>query len=249
MVDTSPRFIAFIDILGFKDFVMRNTHEYVLEKLTTLTKGIEHIKTTGAKKEVKDGFDGAELTPYVFSDSVAIFTNNNSHGAAKLLLYACQYLFVNSILTHLPVKGAMAHGTITLDVENSIFFGQPIIDAYLLQEEVKYYGLILHDSMDKHLPIIDNKNQSLKKLLLNTKTPTKSGSITYNNLMLKFGKDKAGNDINLTEAIEKLYTTVSGAARVYVDNTIEIYNKMTEKTSANIGVANSGAKRSINQQR
>lgn len=236
MVETAPRFIAFIDILGFKDFVMRNTHEYVLKKLTTLTKGIEHIRNIASKQEMKDSFDGAELMPYIFSDSVAIFTNNDSYGAAKLLLFACQYIFVNSITTHLPVKGAIAHGTITLDIENSVFFGQPIIDAYLLQDELKYYGMILHDTMDRHLPTIDKKG-SIRKLLLNSKTPTKSGRIAYNNLMLKFRKDKEVGEINLLEPIKRLYTTVSGSPRVYVDNTIEMYNKMLQQTLANKSIA------------
>lgn len=107
--------------------------------------------------------------------------------------------------------------------------------------------MILHDTMDRHLLTIDKKG-FISKLLLNSKTPTKSGSIVYNNLMLQFRKDKEGNDINLLESIKKLYTTVSGSPRVYVDNTIEMYNKMLQQTSANKSIAASGAWRKYNEQ-
>jgi hypothetical protein len=32
----------------------------------------------------------------------------------------------------------------TLDYEKSIFFGQPLVDAFLLQDELKFYGIVVH---------------------------------------------------------------------------------------------------------
>jgi hypothetical protein len=66
MDNTANRFIAFIDILGFKDFVGRNTHNIVLEKLTHLSDSIAHIKKTTESDEVKKSYGDTELTPYIF---------------------------------------------------------------------------------------------------------------------------------------------------------------------------------------
>lgn len=217
------RFVSFIDILGFKELVAKNSHAEVLDKLTMLSSGIEHIKETMKKEEVKLGFGDVQLIPYLFSDSVVIFTKDDSIGSCKLLLFACQYLFYNCLKIQLPIKGALAHGEITIDTDKSIFFGQPIIDSFLLQEELKYYGLILHHSVEKHLKNIDDENYNVKNILFNGKTPTKSGSITYSNLKYWLPDKEI---LKLDQILDKLYESVSGGARIYVDNTIDMSIKM-----------------------
>lgn len=214
-MNNNYRFVAFLDIMGFKDLVGRNTHDFVLEKLTEISKLIERIRITNEKEEVKLKYNKAELIPFIFSDSIVIFTNNSTQESVKLLLYACSFILNNSIEIHLPLKGAVAYGEITIDKAKSIFFGQPLIDAYLLQDELKYYGLILHNSVDKCL--YDEKFDLNTHLFRNI-TPTKSGQIVYNNLKIYDKDTSLGN-------LYKLYNHVSGAPRIYVDNTIDMFNK------------------------
>ena len=57
----------------------------------------------------------------------------------------------------------------TLDTKNSIFFGQPLIDSYLLQDELCFYGIIGHASAEEAImsqenipPFISNYTCPLK---------------------------------------------------------------------------------------
>lgn len=221
----SDIFVAFIDILGFRDLVATTAHEVILQKLELLSERIEHIKTTTAKQEVKQGFESQELIPYIFSDSVVIFTKDDSIGSCKLLLFACQDLFYHCFKIQLPIKGSISYGRMTVDLNKSIFFGKPLINAFSLHEELKYYGLILHHSAETKINEIDNDKYDLAELLYKGKTPTKSGSIIYTNLKYKKAKDES---LDLDKVINSFYSYVSGEPRVYVDNTLDMLNRMKE---------------------
>lgn len=226
MANTSQRYIAFIDILGFKDLVLRSSHTEVLHKLETLSNLIESIKDVNKDDIVKTHYEGEELLPYIFSDSIAIFTKGNSLLSLELLLYACQYLFSKSITLQIPIKGALAHGTITLDNEKSIFFGQSIIDAFLLQEDVKYYGLILHHSVENQLAISNEDVFNPENHVIKLKTPTKSGYLLYYNLKYDIESGNPPKPEIEKKLLESLYNTVSGPPRIYVDNTISMYSQI-----------------------
>ena len=49
------------------------------------------------------------------------------------------------------MKGAISCGDMSVNINQQIFFGQPLIDAYLLQEDVLFYGIVLHNSAERKL--------------------------------------------------------------------------------------------------
>lgn len=57
--------------------------------------------------------------------------------------------FLHGLRLGTALRGAIACGTVTADFQKSIFFGQPIIEAYLLEEEQAWYGLVEHSSVDR----------------------------------------------------------------------------------------------------
>lgn len=63
------------------------------------------------------------------------------HLAAEWLMY---YFFRHEILA----KGAIAAGRFTANFETSTFCGRPLIDAYLLQDELAACATILHHSAE-----------------------------------------------------------------------------------------------------
>ena len=89
---------------------------------------------------------------------------------------------------------------------------------YLLQEELKYYGIVIHDSIERKVEkkAIDSETISKIKWL---PTPMRSGLINHYNV--DFSEIKLGD-------LTKLYHTVSGAPRVYVDNTIKQFEAFSK---------------------
>lgn len=68
----SYRYVAFIDIMGFKDMVLRNTHDYIYEmmkKIQASTKFSASVEWGGQKDLIK-------TTTY--SDSIMIYSKDNS---------------------------------------------------------------------------------------------------------------------------------------------------------------------------
>ena len=69
---TCNRFVAFFDVMGFKDYVMRNKHEDVLKRITDIK---------NAKQLIIDGttpglFMDTKLKSFQFSDSFFIFSES-----------------------------------------------------------------------------------------------------------------------------------------------------------------------------
>lgn len=71
-----------------------------------------------------------------FSDSVIMFSKDDSERCFELISAAAALLVLESVNNGISLKGGMAHGLITVNKSKQIFFGQPIIDAYEIQEDV-----------------------------------------------------------------------------------------------------------------
>lgn len=224
-VPTANRFVCFLDILGFKDFVLKNPHTIILEKL----------------KKIKDYeklvFDTAELIGEKndikivnFSDSFIIFSKNDSRDCFHSFFLLLENIFRNIIFEGFSVKGGAAYGKITVESSNNIFFGQPLIDAYLLQEDLNFLGIACHHSIEVYLRDQKIENYSFVKNILSTlKTPLKSGEINHLNLTWFDTENIKETDLNHPKNLLKnLYYTASGSPRKYLDNTekvIDLYNK------------------------
>lgn len=119
-------------------------------------------------------------------------------------------------------------GTISVNKEQQIYFGQPLIDAYLLQDEVNYYGIVAHNSIDSYLHTLDPELPAAK-LFFEVKTPMKAGKITHRNIDWFYFLGSYKNSLTeekrekLHYYLDSLKTLVSGAPRKYIDNTLEIF--------------------------
>ena len=58
----------------------------------------------------------------------------------------------------IPIKGVIAQGIFSYDKENELYFGKPLVDAYLLHEELKYYGIVVHNTAEKTIKKYQNSN-------------------------------------------------------------------------------------------
>lgn len=234
-VPTDNRFVAFFDILGFKEMVMRFSHNEIYSKLSEISKTKKWLEEISIAHNAIEKVGNGEIYTVSFSDSFVIFSKNDDAENFKFFLIAIRWFFAKSIEKNIPLKGGIAHGEISLNKSEQIYFGQPIIDAYLIEEDVNYLGIACHYTIDKY--IFENYASLpvdiIDKVIFDCPTPLKSGKINHKNIdwfrmlsILDNIKDKTAKE--KTDAIKDVITnfrlTSSGSPRRYVDNTLEVLN-------------------------
>lgn len=222
---TCERFIAYFDIMGFRDFIYRNSHEQVEKTMDVVSDIVNEIKETeevflSKTDKAEREIEKAIIMPVIFSDTVIMITGSNTIHDMRKAIYASSFLLSAMLGENVPVKGALSHGVITADFKKSIYFGKPLIDAYLLSEETFFYGATLHHSFEKF--IAENKAKIPKTVINHGKVPMKSGNVTHCYMDFKNFIDEPEDRKKI---MEKFYLSVSGTTRKYVDNTLDVYLK------------------------
>ena len=118
----------------------------------------------------------------------------------------------------IPLKGAIAAGRMTCNQIKQLYFGQALIDAYLLEENVKYYGVLVHHSAEKYL-----KNNNFSEFR-DIKAPLKSGEISHYELRWYDTVISPNNEEQkrVQDCLANLRLTVSDEPRKYIDNTQKV---------------------------
>lgn len=199
------RLVAFLDIMGFKDMVAR--HFTTIEgKLSDLATFISQI--------IREN-EGYQYL--IFSDSIIIYVSANRENSFTELLEKVGKVIEKSISLGLPIKGAIAKGECTVCMGiKPFFFGQPIIDAYSLEESVVLYGVVLHNTVEE----LVEKELVKSKLVFDYKVPLKGGASKHY-ILNWFAANMKTNKENL-KAIRR---TVSDSPRRYIDNTLDSIEK------------------------
>ena len=236
-VEAQNRFVAYFDILGFKDFSMKNDIETVYSQLKTL-KEIFNLEYAHTREELGnlgeiENILSDHLFSFIFSDSVLVVSEGD-HFMDFILFSAAIVIFMRTALKNgIPLKGGIAHGKIIMDKDNNLFCGAPIIDAYLLEEDLQYMGVVVHHSIERYIK--DDISEEIKSdtpvktfidLYKELKTTFKYGYRQHSNIDYTIGE--FGDDFNAKECIENFKLTMSGDPRKYIDNTLEMLKKFDE---------------------
>lgn len=227
---TKECFVVFFDILGFKDMMVRLGGDEVYKKFEKLIDLKHDIRNQTTLKNEIGKFDILN-----FSDSFIFVSEDNSINSLEWIEVIASYFFIHSLRLGIPLKGAIAYGKMKINKEKQIYIGQPLIDAFQLQEDLKYYGIVVHHTLTKF--ILDNKpaESSINtNYQFNVKTPFKYGKISHFNFNWigvydALITDEKDNSFDEFKPIEKLVlqfqNTSSGAPRLYVDNTLEVISE------------------------
>ena len=219
------RFVVFLDIMGFKDRVARNTAEKLYSELTEFNRDITNILNSSKKIDtqklpqqgsesgsalISSNEDGSKIKLAQFSDSIVLFSIDNSRESLLEISNVARQIMVSAINRErpIPLKGALAEGNITCDMSKQLFFGQALIDAYLLEENVQYYGIVVHHTAEQSVKDLN------ERLYVDTLVPLKSGKIQHYELAW-YNED---HDI-VRAGLERIRLSVSDSPRKYVDNT------------------------------
>lgn len=224
--NTTERYVCFLDIMGFKDRLTRNGHESILSEIQEFYKYIgeiidEFVEDIKNDVDWNNAFGPTEIRHITFSDSILLVTGGKHKRDLTLLILVCAFVLEKSMHMKFPIKGALSKGLFTADFENSIFLGQPLVDAYILQEDLQYYGVIANRDVEKDIDL-NFESEDYKTLVFSIETPMKGYKTKHRNItIISYDLEKS--------TLDDLYYSVDGRARVYVDNTIDIYEKMIKE--------------------
>lgn len=216
---TSNRFVAFLDIMGFKERVARTNHSKLREQLTNFNKDItSHIGK----------YPNTEIQLAQFSDSIVLFSKDATQTSLKTLAEVACGIMQTAIKQQIPIKGAIAQGQITCDFPKQLFFGQALIDAYLLEENIHYYGILVHHTAENSVIKLGDEN-----IFKDIKAPLKGGRISHYELSWYVDDDKPQSfQEKISEidvALRNIRQTVSDAPRKYIDNTLDVIHEYYRK--------------------
>ncbi|MCH7827607.1 MAG: hypothetical protein IIC75_06510 [Bacteroidetes bacterium] len=158
-----------------------------------------------------------------FSDSIIVFSKGGTfQDATKIYVDAYAILRI-ALKNKIPMKGAISYGDITVDFDKPIFFGQPIIDAYLLHEDLLMLSTIIDHNAEKRFKYLNDKyfNESS---LVRYNAFMKYGSVSHT--LIRPTSSSVKDEIKL---LTKLYLDTSGKSRIYIDNTLKFFNSLIKK--------------------
>lgn len=156
MAEYTQYYLAFLDLLGFKEIVKNRTCSEIVDIF-------EEIKTQYVigKADLDNGtsipvIPAEHIMYYIMSDSICIYIKDDIEYALPILLGLCLnfQLRMLSFPTPVLVRGSIAHGEIYSD--QRILFGPALVEAYQREEKLARYPRII---IPKH--IIDDHEEEI----------------------------------------------------------------------------------------
>lgn len=220
-------FIAFFDVLGFKEFINKNDLTEVRRLFNQLLRDSQTAICGQKYIQVNQGVTVPDLKHQTVnclhvSDNIIFWTNNDSEKDFKDLVEVCYFFYWRSLQTTFPLRGCLTYGEIdfnpyTKTNENGIEFynysliGKGLVDAYLKSDNIEYAGCLLDKlAVDKAGSDLVNSLIYEQKICV-YKVPHKNGD-DYEYVFRPIKGDL--NEIsfgNTVKAIKELFTYASKA--------------------------------------
>lgn len=125
-------YIAFLDLLGFKELVKNQSCEQILKIFDEVKS--QYIINCGYDKDKKPLVDPSEIHFKIMSDSICFFISSQLKNSLPVLINLCAYFQLRLWRLEPPilVRGGIVKGDIYAN--NDIMFGTGLTNAYLLEE-------------------------------------------------------------------------------------------------------------------
>ncbi|MBQ6649305.1 MAG: hypothetical protein IJM66_10735 [Muribaculaceae bacterium] len=221
--ESAERLVLYADIMGFKNRVLTTEHEELRKSLQIFR---EDFTKQASPLQIED-----YLRFVQFSDSILAVAQSADKKMLNLITKFGVRLMQISSEMGFPIKGVLSKGMFTFDTENQLYFGQPLVDAYLLHEEIKFYGIVVHHTAENLVKQFGGNAYCNNQIFI------AKGKVNHYHLrwnMFKKTLDEGDNTTDCIMWLDKIAETVSGEPRMYIDHTKEILvcDKNTQKPKA-----------------
>jgi hypothetical protein len=224
---TNERFVLFADILGFKDLVNSNKHEDIVEKLEKISDTIDFISGERSHSVIKNripNLQDDQSKAISFSDSIVVFSKGNTNIDASKIIADAHVIMHHALETSIPIKAALSFGKMTVDFEKSLFFGQPLIDAYLLHEDLSLLSVIIDNKAERQIASFSEEVYNSDNIICDYEVPMKFGKVNH-----KLIRPSSSTLDERIDGLKALYLNTSGKPRIYLDNTLKFWESLKQQ--------------------
>ncbi len=178
-------YIAFLDLLGFKNLVSNNKLDEILEIYKAIQNdNIDYLVLNNEELTERDA-----VKMKIMSDSICVYVNKNCKNAFLSIVAWCVYFQAKLLECSQPIflRGAITLGNIY--AKDDITFGTGVINAYLMEEKVAKNPRIIFSRqiVSEALINIDiNAQIALKRIIFEDKD--KLWSVNYLGFIKDLGK-------------------------------------------------------------
>lgn len=160
-ISTTPHFIAYFDVLGYKEYLDDDTNSEA-ELLSSIKQVYERLNALNSKELKVEG-----LAVKTFSDNVVIAFESKDHDTdirsfdfLVALLCVIQLMFFEKY--DLLIRGGLVCGGLYID--ESLVFGKGLVKAVKSEEEEAIYPrIIINDSIEDKLGSSDFNSELIRK--------------------------------------------------------------------------------------
>lgn len=227
---TSERFIAYFDIMGFKVMMKSDKLEDISKKFSDLIKANTYHNRR------------SRIDYYIYSDLIVVLTQDGTQDSLKQLLEASVKITNEIMDLNWGMSGSIAKGKVFYDRDKHIILGQPVVDAYLMQEDVEFYGIAVCDSavedVKKYIENAKTKkiSEHLSGLLKEERIYFKSGHYSqYHLRWFDYKYNSVGpqhpyyikkrDNKEIQSKLETMMSETKGRSKRYIENTLDILGK------------------------
>jgi len=203
--------VAYFDILGFKNLIGKN-----------------HV--SNVKNIYDEAVEAAELARWAvhgkwFSDTFLLYARNDIEVSLDRIVCAVQLFFRQMFMRWIPVRGCLNLGDFYVNEDNGIFFGPALNEAYELAEKQSLIGLVFTKKAENKIRSYQERHKKSSKLFESQceyGVPCKSGRI-LNLLVYDLSYDGRHNPKN--EEVKDLWNSL-----IKMEKRAKIFNDLCNES-------------------
>ncbi|TDE07732.1 hypothetical protein [Flavobacterium sandaracinum] len=231
-------FVAFFDILGFKNMVEKNSHEELMEAYQfglydSLENAEEATNLFLSMITPPEELETLKIQIYVISDSIIFIQDTLTQRGLLYIISYCRMLIGSCLADGIPIRGALSFGPVSVENKRgTTIVGKGLTKAYNLESKQQWAGGIV----DKEcFEIVPKENEDLINHLINNK---KNPIITKYNVPQKDGSEKEElamdwtiyellkNPEDIRKAFSKHNKEINDDVEIKIENTIKFFNSL-----------------------
>jgi hypothetical protein len=156
-------YIAFFDVLGFKEFIFNNDIDEIERIFDHLLRDSQIALSGETYKQLNPGMivpdlKNQKINCLHISDSIIFWSNTDSIEDFNELVNVCYTFYWRSLQSTFPLRGCLTYGEVAfrptkISTEhnatfyNSSLIGKGLVNAYLKAESINFAGCILDESV------------------------------------------------------------------------------------------------------